>query len=352
MSIETIFRVIVQSIIISHNYSHFSQTMKSKFGFILDFIDKWNPELLIHNCSILTKIYQFYHNDKQFGKCHNNKCTTVFTDIHTFRRGYPVCCCKACRNEYYKMKFSGANNPNFGHKWNEQQRKHASENTTRQMQNPYYRYIANQPKTEEARQQKSRKISWGRKKFFEEHPEARKSTHQWTDEEKRSVGQKSKEKFTPEFNERYRQTMEQRGHWIPRDRKTDAQIYYKEANWIDRMFDFIQDTSQLDELKQRGVFNAYTNTKGVVRDHIYSRHSGFNNGVFPEILRHPCNCQILSHSKNVKKRGCRYIDRDDQTLEQLFDKILHYNGNWKEQEICIQRIQEYKCGQRWYNPYK
>ena len=84
--------------------------------------------------------------------------------------------------------------------------------------------------------------------------------------------------------------MEQRGHWIPKDKKSDVQIYYQEANWIAGMFDLIEDEIQLSELKQLGVFNAYTNTKGVVRDHMYSRHSGFINGVFPEIMRHPCNC--------------------------------------------------------------
>ena len=43
-------------------------------------------------------------------------------------------------------------------------------------------------------------------------------------------------------------------------------------------------------LKTLGVFNSKTNVNGIVRDHIFSRAMGFKFKVFPEILRHPCNC--------------------------------------------------------------
>lgn len=84
--------------------------------------------------------------------------------------------------------------------------------------------------------------------------------------------------------------MESLGKWIPKELKTDYEVYYEESNWKYRMFDLIEDKSQLDMLNQFGVFNSLTNSKGVVRDHIYSRHSGFIQRVFPEIMRHPCNC--------------------------------------------------------------
>ena len=47
------------------------------------------------------------------------------------------------------------------------------------------------------------------------------------------------------------------------------------------MFDIITDSNQQKLLKEFGIFNSYSNTKGVVRDHMYSRLSGFKNGVFP-----------------------------------------------------------------------
>ena len=113
------------------------------------------------------------------------------------------------------------------------------------------------------------------------------------------------------------------------------------------MFDIIDDVNQQKLLKDFGIFNAYSNTKGVVRDHKYSRMSGFKNKVFPQILRHPCNCQIILHSQNISKKQCRYIDDDSQTLEQLFTKILSYDKIWIEQDICKKLINDYKNGKRW-----
>lgn len=97
----------------------------------MDYIDKWNPELREHNCSIMTKIYQFYHNDKHFGKCHNELCTNIFYNVRTFNNGFPVCCSFSCRTEYFKTRLLGNNNPNFGHKWSDDMKKAASENTKR-----------------------------------------------------------------------------------------------------------------------------------------------------------------------------------------------------------------------------
>jgi len=95
------------------------------------------------------------------------------------------------------------------------------------------------------------------------------------------------------------------------------------------------------------VFNSYTNISGVVRDHIYSRDAGFKNGVFPEILRHPCNCQIMLHKDNtIKGKQCGI------TLDNLFTKILNFDKIWYEQSICIEYIVNYKQGKRWVNPYK
>ena len=100
-------------------------------------------------------------------------------------------------------------------------------------------------------------------------------------------------------------------------------------------------------LKEFGVFNARTNSKGMVRDHQFSRKSGFQLGVFPELLRHPENCQIISHSENVRKRAKRYIDGDSITLSELFKRITKYNGDWQRQELCLELVDRYKNGKRW-----
>ena len=95
--------------------------------------------------------------------------------------------------------------------------------------------------------------------------------------------------------------------------------------------------------KKRGFFNKNSNTKGVVRDHKYSRYSGFQNDVPAIILRHPCNCQIILHSENVSKahKGNRYTDNDSISLKQLINNIKNFKGQWKEQKKVIEMIIKY-----------
>ena len=112
------------------------------------------------------------------------------------------------------------------------------------------------------------------------------------------------------------------------------------------MFDRANDKEQI-LLKEFGVFNCRNNSKGVVRDHAYSRKSGFENKVFPEILRHPCNCRIITHSDNTKKRKARYVDADSITLQSLFNEIIKYEGKWDEQQKCLSLINDYFSGKRW-----
>ena len=99
---------------------------------------------------------------------------------------------------------------------------------------------------------------------------------------------------------------------------------------------------QIDSLNKHQVFNCRTNKTGVVRDHIISKITGFKLLVFPQILRHPCNCQIITHSENSSKRSKMIIK-----LEDLFEKIIYYTGNWKEQQQCLLLITRYKNGDRW-----
>ncbi len=69
----------------------------------------------------------------------------------------------------------------------------------------------------------------------------------------------------------------------------------------------------------------------------------------PEILRHPCNCNIISRSDNIKKGF-----KDKQNKEQLYfkfndliDNIINYKSNWCEQEQATRAITNYKGGQIW-----
>jgi len=244
-------------------------------------------------------------------------------------------CSKAC----LAIGNIGENNPNYGNKWTEEQRKQAGEEKRK--------FFAENPDKAHAcgKTNRGKKFSEDRIQKMHAHRTRESYQHYPNDETRRIIGQKSSAKWTDEYKQRNRRIREEKGVWIPLELKSDWEVYQKEANWISRMFDIIDDPRQI--LLEYGVFNAKTNTKGVVRDHIYGRKSGFYNGVFPEIMRHPANCQILLHSENVAKKKERYVDDDGHTLDELFEAIRRYNKEWCEHEIVLQRIKEYENGKRY-----
>jgi hypothetical protein len=108
------------------------------------------------------------------------------------------------------------------------------------------------------------------------------------------------------------------------------------------MWDILIEEECRTKLKEHGVFNSKLNRHGVVRDHKFSRKHGFIQQVFPEILRHPCNCQALTVGENSSKR-----EKSSLTLEQLFSSIENYDKDWTEQELVLHLISEYRKGNLW-----
>lgn len=149
----------------------------------------------------------------------------------------------------------------------------------------------------------------------------------------------------------HRKKFEELGYWVPLEDKTDYEIYFNEANWKERLYDMVEGDEKI-LLETLGVFHAKTNSKGVVRDHMLSRRTGFEEGIFPEIMRHPANCQIITHSDNVKKKKTRYVDKDVLTIVELFDRIKAYELEYNEQETCLQKILDYENGKRWERSIK
>lgn len=162
------------------------------------------------------------------------------------------------------------------------------------------------------------------------------------------ISKRSREKWTNDFKENFLQTMISRGHWIDPCTKSDYEIYFTESDWIESMFN-IPDLEGISFLKEYKIFHNKTNTRGCIRDHKFSRKSGFEQKVFPEILRHPCNCRIILHGENVKKRNNDIGFGLDNiiSLETLFYNIKQYNGAWKENNLCLDLIQKYERGERW-----
>jgi len=266
-------------------------------------------------------------------------CKKDFNRYFSQTKGKTVCCSKKCHSINLKFSMLGENNPNFNNIWSKKQKNQQSK-------------IMKSKITDEFRQKagsanRGKKFSPERIKACHAHrtPESYSRPH--TETSKKIIGEKSKNKWTDEYKTKYREKMESLGHWIPLNDKSDFEIYYKEADWIERMFDRITCKKQLRLLKKYGVFHNKKNTKGVVRDHMLSRRTGFNLSIFPQILRHPANCQILTSKDNIKKKSSRYVDADHLTIEELFDRIESYSELWKEQKLCIQLISRYKSGQKY-----
>jgi len=164
-----------------------------------------------------------------------------------------------------------------------------------------------------------------------------------TKEEKKLIGEKSKAKFTIEFKNKIRIIKEKNGTIIKLEDKNDFNLYHKFSQWICGMFDIVNNEIEIKLLNEFGVFNIKNNRNGVVRDHKFSIKSGFDCKVFPELLRHPVNCQVMTHSKNSKK-SCF---NDSLSLEELFNKIINYNRQWDEQNICLHLINMFNNGKRY-----
>jgi len=80
-------------------------------------------------------------------------------------------------------------------------------------------------------------------------------------------------------------------------------------------------------IKEHGWYSAANrgnNVNGVNRDHCVSIKYGFDNNIDPKIIRHPANCQLLTHSDNVTK-----YTKCSMTIEELLEKIEKWNNKYK-----------------------
>jgi len=246
-------------------------------------------------------------------------------------------CSPEHKTEDYRIRFKGKNNPNFENKWSEDKKIQQSKTVSELMKDPLLRFKAgtanrgkkfNQTRIDNMFRDRTPRIGW-------KHDE----------ETLKIIGFKSAAKFTPEYKKRQRELFEKNGYWIPLEEKSIYDLYFKEASWVKSMWNIIEDSREL--LKNLNVFHPRKNSKGVVRDHRYGRQSGCREGVFPIILRHPCNCEILTHSENVKKKKGRYVDHNSISLSELFELIRSFRGEWFEHEETLIAIQDYETGKRW-----
>lgn len=237
---------------------------------------------------------------------------------------------KTCSRKCMSINQTGCNNPNYGNKWSDEQR-HAASVAKKELfkNNPDYAYECGKA---------NRGVKFSEDRILAMHinrtPES--YVHYPNEGTKKLIGKKSKEKWTPEFKDSFRKTMEDRGHWIPKATISHYKQFYKDANWIGRMIEYF-DKVALENLKLYGIFNK-NNPKGWVRDHIVSRKLGYEYNLPPYILRHPANLQFISHAANISKgfsdRSLTIFEKE-RTIEELLDRIVNYDKMWFEQEICL-----------------
>lgn len=239
-----------------------------------------------------------------------------------------------CSRNCSRIFYSGENNPNFGKKWS-QEKKETQSLIVKSTVDQRYRELAGSAN-------RGKKFSSKQIAAMHENRSKESYSHPHNDVSKTLIGKKSSEKWTQEYKEKNRQTREELGHWVKDSDKSDWEIYEKQSNWIKPMWNLVNDAESKMKLKEHGVFNPIKKKHGVVRDHQFSRKHGFMQGVFPEILRHPCNCQFLTVGENSSKR-----EKSSLTLDQLFSMIEQYNEIWEEQELILNLIAEYRKGNIW-----
>lgn len=218
-----------------------------------------------------------------------------------------IFCSIECKNNYFrnkpnekisnslKGKFVGDKNPNYGNRWSDEQKKHLSDIKKSQVDEKYRDNCSKGMKgkiySDDAKKKSSKTmmIRYGKLSITTGH----------TDETKILIGKKSKDKFTPEYKLKQYNNMVKRGLWLDKEDKNPYKFYRDLSNWDKNSIEFSD--SEWEKINKIGFFHYKNNRKGLVRDHKYSRMSGFKNEVFPEILKHPINCELITHSDNVKK---------------------------------------------------
>lgn len=255
---------------------------------------------------------------------HNKECPICKIIFSTYVEKQ-ICCRRKCSGIYH----SGENNPNYGKKWDDEQKKKQGEIIKSKVDDEYRERCGSA--------NRGIKFSQERIDAMHKHRDSSSYSRPHTDETKIVIGRKSSEKFTEEYKSVQRQKFIDLGYWISDEDRDDYEIYVIHSEWIESMWN-LADPVLLETLK---IFNSKSNPNGLVRDHKLSRKCGFDNKIFPEILRHPVNCSIITHSENSSKR-----EKSSITIEELFINIETYIGEWKEQELVLALINKWKNGER------
>lgn len=250
-------------------------------------------------------------------------------------------CGNECRISFMKGSGTGEDNPNFGKKWDDERKKRQSE-IIKSRVNDEYRSNCSKGKKGKVVDEKTKEKR--RETLIEKYGKLSNNT-KLSEEVKKIIGKKSSEKFTKEFKDKQYKTMVERGIWIRKEEKDPYHFYRELSNWKCNVLAF--DVKGSEKAMRFGFYNYKNNREGLVRDHRYSRLSGFKELIFPEILRHPFNCEFITLDDNARKHHSKKISSDSITIEELFEGIKTYSKNYEEQLICLEKIKQYEQGFRY-----
>lgn len=244
---------------------------------------------------------------------------------------YPSQKKKFCSKKCMGLAQAKEHNPNYGNRWSNEQKVRQSE-LVKSRVTPEYRTLAGSAnRGKKFSKELIQKMHSGRSSESYSRPH--------TDETKKLIGLKSKQKFTDEYKKRQKNQFVELNIWVSDSLKADIEIYRQHAHWKHGMWNIVSEG--VDKIQTHGIFSARSNIRGCVRDHRLSKTDGFLLGVYPEILRHPANCEILTHAENASKGR-----RSSITLEELFYAIKTFQGQWPEQALVLSLIQQYQDGHR------
>lgn len=251
-------------------------------------------------------------------------CTKSFSRyLSTVKPGTIPSCSRSCAGK----QLIGDKNPNFGNRWAAEQSLNLSKKTG-------LRFLDVEERFKVGSGNRGKKFSKERVKKMHAHRSKDSYSHAPSKERKVKIGKESAARwadaeYARNIVERGIATKIAKGSIIDPKLNSDWKIYWRLANW-DRHFRYTE-MQNLLALK-------------MCRDHIVGRKQGFENAIFPEILKHPENCQLLSISDNSKK--ARRIPNSEAT-DALFTRILTYSGNYPKHHRAVELVNYYLAGGRW-----
>jgi hypothetical protein len=236
---------------------------------------------------------------------------------------------KTCSRKCSAIFHTGENNPNYGKKWNDEMKLKQSVIVKSKVDDEY--------RLKAGSANRGVKFTKDRIDSMHKHRDSSSYSRPHTEYSKNLIGIKSKQKYTKGYIDNNRKLRVNRGYWVSDNDRNDYDFYVILTEWVKPMWDLCES----DLLSSIGIFNSITNINGLVRDHKVSRKFGFDNGVFPEIMRHPMNCDIITHSQNSSKR-----EKCTLSISELFDNIESYSGQWDENDLALIAINNWRIGKR------